>query len=105
MYENPSIRAMYDRTVIESKPTCVVVHLHWKRVNRTCTKSYLLTYERYGRDGAMALAERLKKAADAGALFMYAREKVDYRGQTYIEAPERVGSHMAMAPQLTKMGY
>lgn len=105
MYENPSIRAMYDRTVIESKATCVMVQLYWKWVTKPCTKSYMLTYERYGKDGALALAERLKKAADAGALFMYAREKTDYQGKTYVEAPERVSSHMALPPQLAKMGY
>ena len=106
MYENPRIRSMYDKTEIKLEESWVTVRLLWKGVDRPCCDVFMLTFERHGgKEGAMAMAQRLKKAAESGALFMHANEREDYRGKSYIDAPTRLSWRLDMGPQLAKLGY
>ena len=105
MYENNAIRSMYHQTKVSVKETYVLVEFCWKGVERPCTSTYMLSYDRHGQTGALKLAERMQKAAASGSLFMYATERTDVKGRTYIEAPERISWREDIDPQLKRLGY
>jgi hypothetical protein len=77
----------------------IVVHAIWKNVDRPCVGGWSLPL------GARPLAERLKRAIEAGAIHGRASIETDANGNTYVATTQVRVSGRTMDSDLKRLGY